>query len=119
MNTRIQISARLAALVLTAGLLSSCLHMKPADREFHTAAEFAYDATFDTPESGITAEEALKRIPKDPTFQQIQLNRPLDRSYLQAPAGPYRVGPGDELDIEVAELKETRARTRVMPDGML
>ncbi len=110
---------RLAALPVCAGLLSSCVHLKPANREFHTAAEFAYDTTSDSGREGITAEEALQRIPKDPTFQKIKLDRPLDRSYLQAPMGPYRVGPGDELDIEVAELKETRARSKVMPDGML
>ena len=110
---------RLAALPVCAGLLSSCVHLKPANREFHTAAEFAYDATSDSGREEITAEEALQRIPKDPTFQKIKLDRPLDRSYLQAPMGPYRVGPGDELDIEVAELEETRARSKVMPDGML
>jgi polysaccharide biosynthesis/export protein len=110
---------RLAALPVCAGLLSSCVHLKPANREFHTAAEFAYDSTSGSGREGITAEEALQRIPKDPTFQKIKLDRPLDRSYLQAPMGPYRVGPGDELDIEVAELKETRARSKVMPDGML
>ena len=110
---------RLAALPVCAGLLSSCVHLKPANREFHTAAEFAYDRASDSGREGITAEEALQRIPKDPTFQKIKLDRPLDRSYLQAPMGPYRVGPGDELDIEVAELKETRARSKVMPDGML
>ena len=110
---------RLAAVPVCAGLLSSCVHLKPANREFHTAAEFAYDRASDSGREGITAEEALQRIPKDPTFQKIKLDRPLDRSYLQAPMGPYRVGPGDELDIEVAELKETRARSKVMPDGML
>ena len=110
---------RLAALPVCAGLLSSCVHLKPANREFHTAAEFAYDRASDSGREGITAEEALQRIPKDPTFQKIKLDRPLDRSYLQAPMGPYRVGPGDELDIEVAELEETRARSKVMPDGML
>ena len=110
---------RLAAVPVCAGLLSSCVHLKPANREFHTAAEFAYDSTSGSGREGITAEEALQRIPKDPTFQKIKLDRPLDRSYLQAPMGPYRVGPGDELDIEVAELEETRARSKVMPDGML
>ncbi len=110
----------LAILVLT-GSLPSCLHLKPADREFHTAAQFAYDpdTTFNADNPGITAEEALKRIPKEPRFETIKLDRKLDRSLLQSPGGPYRVGPGDELDIEVAELKDTRARTKVMPDGML
>src|SRR5690606_30100661 len=61
----------------------------------------------------------LKRLPKEPKFEKLKLNRSLDRSLLQAPAGAYRIGPGDELDIEVAEMRDTRARTKVMPDGML
>ncbi len=111
---------RVAMLAPLAGLLASCIHLKPADRRFRTTSEFAaYDATFGADSPGITAEEALKRIPKEPKFEQLKINRPLDRSLLQAPMGPYRVGPGDELDIEVAERKDTRARTKVMPDGML
>lgn len=113
---------RFAASVLllsAAGSLASCIHWKPADREFRTDAGFAYDATFDAESAGMTAEEALKRIPKDAKFETLKIDRNLDRSLLQAPGGAYRVGPGDELDIEVAELKETRARTKVMPDGML
>lgn len=122
MNTRSFVILRFAMGVLlasSAGLFSSCIHLKPVNREFHSVAEFAYDETFNADQSGITAEEALKRIPKEPSFQQIKLEKRLDRSLLQSPAGPYRVGPGDELDIEVAELADTRARTKVMPDGML
>lgn len=112
---------RTLALLAVTALLPACIHVKPADREFRTDPLFAYDpdSTFNADGSPITAEEALKRIPKEPSFETIKLNRKLDRSLLQAPGGPYRVGPGDELDIEVAELKDTRARTKVMPDGML
>lgn len=106
-------------LLVAVASLSSCIHLKPANREFQTDPAFAYDATFQVGADGLTAEEALKRIPKDPKFESLKIDRKLDRSLLQAPAGAYRVGPGDELDIEVAELKETRARTKVMPDGML
>lgn len=109
----------LATLTALAGLLSSCIHLKRTHREFHTAAEFANDPGEVPPGDQITAEEALQQLPKDPVFQRVRLDRQLDRSQLQAPIGPYRVGPGDELDIEVAELGETRARTKVMPDGML
>ena len=108
-----------AGFALLAGTFVSCVHLRPVDREFKTSAELAYDATFDAESSGLTAGEALKRVPADPKFERIKLDRTLDRSLLQAPLGPYRVGPGDELDIEVAELKDTRARTKVMPDGML
>ncbi|HRQ87694.1 MAG TPA: polysaccharide biosynthesis/export family protein [Bacteroidia bacterium] len=108
----------IAALTL-AGQLCSCIHLQPADREFHTVAEFAYNDRFNEAAGEISAEEALKRLPGDPNFKTLKLDRKLDSSLLQAPTGPYRVGPGDELDIEVAELKDTRARSKVMPDGML
>lgn len=110
---------RIVIVTIVAMLLSSCIHFKKADREFKTSEAFAYDATFPVSEEGITAEEALQRIPKEPSFEKIKVRSKLDHSLLQPPAGPYRVGPGDELDIEVAELKDTRARTKVMPDGML
>jgi polysaccharide export outer membrane protein len=115
---------RIAAAFLVAVSATSCIHLKPVDREFKTAAEFAYDATFDDTfdDTGAlegTAEEALKAVPKDPKFEKLNFDRPLDQSLLQSPGGPYRVGPGDELEIEVAELANTRAKTKVMPDGML
>lgn len=122
MNTRSLAILRFVMGILlasSASLLSSCIHLKPVNREFHSVAEFAYDETFNADKPGITAEEALKRIPKEPSFQQLKLEKRLDRFLLQSPSGPYRVGPGDELDIEVAELADTRARTKVMPDGML
>jgi len=49
----------------------------------------------------------------------MNFERELDPTLLQPPSGPYRVGPGDVLDIEVAEREDTRRTTRVMPDGML
>lgn len=109
-------SAMLAFAVL---MLSSCIHLKQADREFRTPDDFAYNANFDAVNPAMTAEEALQRIPKDPKFEKLKVRKKLDRSLLQPPSGPYRVGPGDELDIEVAEMKDTRTRTKVMPDGML
>ncbi len=110
---------RSVSLFLVAVVFTSCIHLKPASREFYTPGALADDAAFSADGAGITAEEALKRLPKDPSFQKVKIKRSLDRSYLQPPAGAYRVGPGDELDIEVAELRDTRARTKVMPDGML
>lgn len=100
------------------GLLSSCVNLRPVDHEFKTAAEFAYNAEIPADEDA-TAEAALKNIPKDPTFESVKIDRPLDPGLLQAPGGAYRVGPGDELEIEVAEMATTRAKTKVMPDGML
>nr|WP_246417955.1 polysaccharide biosynthesis/export family protein [Haloferula luteola] len=38
---------------------------------------------------------------------------------LQPPRDPYLLGPGDILEIEIAEVSGTLARTFVMPDGMV
>ena len=96
---------------------TSCVHLKEADREFKASANFAAD---DFDESApVSAAESLKQLPKEPDFEQLNFEHKIDPKYLQAPSGPYRVGPGDVLDIEVAEKAETRAKTKVMPDGML
>ncbi|MDF1825535.1 MAG: polysaccharide biosynthesis/export family protein [Verrucomicrobiales bacterium] len=96
---------------------SACVHLKPADREFKTSAHFAPE-DFDESES-LTAEDALKQLPKEPDFEQLNFEKTIKAEYLRTPSGPYRVGPGDILDIEVAEKEETRAQTKVLPDGML
>ena len=38
---------------------------------------------------------------------------------LQAPTEPYRLGPGDKLDIEILNETDSRAETFVAPDGRL
>ncbi|MEX2580991.1 MAG: polysaccharide biosynthesis/export family protein [Verrucomicrobiales bacterium] len=109
----------LLAVPLGAALWStSCVPLTSIDREFHTAAYFD-ETEGDYADEEMTADEALKRIPKNPEFEQLDLSRELNPSLLQPPAGAYRVGPGDVLDIEVAENESTRAQTKVMPDGML
>jgi protein involved in polysaccharide export with SLBB domain len=65
------------------------------------------------------AEAALANLPQEPQFQQLEFDRSVDPSLLQAPSGPYRVGPGDVLDIEVAENEGTRQQVKILPDGML
>ena len=54
-----------------------------------------------------------------PSFQSVKLNSSVPSYLLSPPSGSYKIGPGDELDIEVAEDTETRATVRVLPDGML
>lgn len=118
MRFSLLILPRLAAVLVLATTATSCVHLKPVNHEFTSA--FAADTSFDSSgDDATTAAEALEGMPKDPKFEKLQFDRPLDRSLLQAPHGPYRVGPGDELEIEVAELANTRAKTKVMPDGML
>lgn len=103
-------------LALLLGCATSCVPLSEVNYDFHTAAAYEGPETFD---GEISAEEALNRIPKEPDFQQLEFDRNLDESLLRQPGGSYLVGPGDELDIEVAENAATRAKTKVMPDGML
>ena len=117
MTPIIQILTRGFAAVIFLLTASSCVHFQPADREFKTSANFAPSDFVETDSE--TADEALKRLPKEPDFEQLNFDKKIKSEYLQTPSGPYRVGPGDVLDIEVAEKAETRAQTKVMPDGML
>ena len=55
----------------------------------------------------------------EPEFQSVKIEKNLSPSLLNPPSGSYRIGPGDELDIEVAEDTKTRSTSKVMPDGML
>ncbi len=65
-----------------------------------------------------TEEELLKKL-EHPNFEKLNLRRNLRGSLLKPPSGPYRVGPGDVLSIEIAENKDSQTKTKVMPDGML
>lgn len=60
-----------------------------------------------------------KEVCAEPEFECVKIEQKISSSLLKPPAGKYRVGPGDELDIEIAEDAQTRATARVMPDGML
>ena len=107
--------ARICVLTALVGT-PSCVHMKPADREFKANA-FYEPMSYDGSEE--EAEAALANLPQEPQFQQLEFDRSVDPSLLQAPSGPYRVGPGDVLDIEVAENEGTRQQVKILPDGML
>jgi len=96
--------------------VTSCVPLAEVNHEFQTAAAYEGPEFFD---GEISAEEAINRIPKEPDFQQLEFDRNLDETLLQQPRGAYLIGPGDVLDIEVAENAATRAQTKVMPDGML
>lgn len=51
------------------------------------------------------------------TFRQVHTDTAIDPSWLVPPREPYRVGPGDELEIELLEFPETRQDCPVLPDG--
>lgn len=53
------------------------------------------------------------------TFTNVSIKRALDPKLLIPPAEPYILGPGDVVEIEIAEVRGTLARTFVMPDGMV
>ncbi len=57
-----------------------------------------------------------------PTFAPAAVAAALpavDPAMLQRPATPYRLGPGDQLDIEVLGDLDTRSTTTVGPDGKI
>jgi len=61
----------------------------------------------------------LDLVGEEPDFLSLDLARPVPPEALKPSGEAYRVGPGDVLDIEVAEDARTRATVKVMPDGML
>lgn len=53
------------------------------------------------------------------TFSNVKIKRALDAKLLLPPKETYILGPGDVLEIEIAEVPGTLASTFVMPDGMV
>ncbi|MCU0796262.1 MAG: polysaccharide export protein [Akkermansiaceae bacterium] len=74
--------------------------------------------TQDIPDSQFDARKTPVAA-RDLTFKNINIRRTPDRSLLKAPDETYILGPGDILEIEIAEVPGTLARTFVMPDGMV
>lgn len=69
------------------------------------------------PKSAFDARKVDQTV-KNLTFTNVSLRRKLDPKLLQPPSDPYILGPGDVVEIEIAEVPGTLARTFVMPDGM-
>lgn len=53
------------------------------------------------------------------TFTNVKIKRSPDNKLLKPPAESYILGPGDVIEIEIAEVGGTLSRTFVMPDGMV
>ncbi len=70
------------------------------------------------PDSQFDARAADQTL-RNPTFTNIKINRSPDRKLLNPPVESYILGPGDIMEIEIAEVGGTLARTFVMPDGMV
>ncbi len=56
---------------------------------------------------------------EEPDFTGVDIMARLTPEDLKPAGGPYRVGPGDVLDIEVAEVASSRSQITIMPDGMI
>jgi len=100
------------AIIVPALLLAGC--SSPLNSRSHQLLEAAA-----VEESGDIEEGSSLPLPAEPDFEQLSFDRNLDINLTHPPRGAYRVGPGDVLDIEVAENEATRAQTKVLPDGML
>ena len=86
------------SLALLAGvLLSSCIRIP--------------EPTFDAREPGPSAKELV--------FQTVEPEAEITPAMLEPSDDPYELGPGDILEIEIAEIPGTLAKTFVMPDGMV
>jgi len=78
----------------------------------------AASCTQDIPASQFDARDSTAPA-RNPSFTKVNIKRSPDRSLLTPPDEAYLLGPGDILEIEVAEVPGTLARTFVMPDGMV
>jgi polysaccharide biosynthesis/export protein len=88
----------LAAAVLTVWTGSSCQQKIPKP-EFNAR----------------TTDQTVRNL----NFKNVAIKRELDPRLLIPPSEPYILGPGDVMEIEIAEVPGTLARTFVMPDGMV
>jgi polysaccharide biosynthesis/export protein len=70
------------------------------------------------PDSGFDAR-ATDQTVRNLAFTNVRINRSPDRKLLTPPDERYILGPGDIMEIEIAEVGGTLARTFVMPDGMV
>jgi len=72
-------------------------------------------ATFSRHKSSPALAAAQPSFAPTPVAEQ----RPLDPALLQRPTAEYRLGPGDQLEIEVLGDVDTKSLTTVGPDGKI
>ena len=99
-------AATLAAVAAAIGL-SSCA----------TPEEF--DVYNQEADPHLQAERAAAELGNGPKFFDYEMQRRLSPATLRPSSSDYLVGPGDILEMEIAELKASRMKTTVLPDGML
>ena len=54
---------------------------------------------------------------EEPSFAPIPVDRKTDPELLKPPTDPYRLGVGDVVEIEIAEIEGSRVETFILPDG--
>jgi polysaccharide biosynthesis/export protein len=96
MKTLLQLSA--AGLAM--GLICSCQEKIPG-------------RNFDPRDPNVTNSAA------EGDFRPVSINQKVDPALLQPPWNEYRLGPGDQVEIEIADVPGTMSQTFVMPDGMV
>lgn len=64
-------------------------------------------------------QTAIPTEARDLDFTTVRRPTGVDPKWLRPPQDPYLLGPGDLLEIEIAEVEGTLARTFVMPDGLV
>ena len=52
-------------------------------------------------------------------FQQVALTNRIDKAWLQPPTEPYRLGPGDAIEVEVLGDAASRSTLLIGPDGKI
>ncbi|MCB1131491.1 MAG: polysaccharide biosynthesis/export family protein, partial [Verrucomicrobiae bacterium] len=70
------------------------------------------------PKPGFDARAADREV-RELGFTRVKVDRKPDPAMLKAPDEAYLIGPGDVMEIEIAEVPNTLAKTFVMPDGMV
>ncbi|WP_309400689.1 polysaccharide biosynthesis/export family protein [Cerasicoccus maritimus] len=71
------------------------------------------------PEPTFDAYAPTLKVEETTEFESIEPDMKITPEMLEPSTAAYRLGPGDILEIEVAEIPGTLARTFIMPDGMV
>jgi protein involved in polysaccharide export with SLBB domain len=77
------------------------------------ACQHIPDPTFDPRQPG------TERPIREARLTTVHRSSRIDPDWLKPPEDAYQLGPGDLLEIEIAEIEGTLARTFVMPDGLV
>ena len=103
---RLNTKAALFVLSLATLLLSGC-YVTPAGEKFNARASHGKPVEH---KSGAVALTNLVTVEST--------NR-IHGDWLQPSSNPFRLGPGDKLDIEIVGESDSRATAQIMPDGKL